>query len=45
MDAATGRLAWSYEVGKPLTAAPAVADGWVVIGSEDGRVYAFGPPP
>ena len=23
----------------------AVADGWVVIGSEDGHVYAFGPPP
>jgi outer membrane protein assembly factor BamB len=39
-----GKELWSYEVGKPLTASPAVANGMIIIGSEDGAVYAFGPP-
>jgi outer membrane protein assembly factor BamB len=39
---ADGKLVWSYEVGEPLAASPAVADGIVVIGSDDGSVYAFG---
>ena len=33
---------WSYEVGRSLFSSPAVVDGLVVIGSEDGKVYAFG---
>jgi hypothetical protein len=27
----------------PIIAAPALANGVVIIGAEDGRVYAFGP--
>ena len=43
LDIASGKPVWSYEIGGDLTASPAVADGIVVIGSEDGSVYAFGP--
>ena len=43
VDLATGKLAWSYDIGKAITASPAVAGGLVVIGSEDGNIYAFGP--
>jgi len=39
---ATGRELWSYDIGKPVTGSPAVAGEWVVIGAEDGVVYAFG---
>jgi outer membrane protein assembly factor BamB len=39
-----GKELWSYEIGKPLTASPAVANGMIIIGSEDGSVYAFGAP-
>ena len=35
-------MLWSYTVGAPITAAPAVAEGLVVVGSEDKFVYAFG---
>jgi len=33
---------WSYEIGQGLAASPAVSDGKVIIGSEDGSVYCFG---
>jgi len=45
LSLATGTKLWSYDLGKPLTASPAVANGLVVIGCEDGGVYAFGPKP
>ena len=38
-----GKKIWSYEIGEPVIAAPAIANGTIVIGAEDGRVYAFGP--
>jgi eukaryotic-like serine/threonine-protein kinase len=44
LSLADGKLIWSYELGKPVTASPAIADGWVVIGAEDGNVYAFSGP-
>ena len=37
-----GHELWSYEVGQPLDSSPAVADGKIVIGSNDGSVYCFG---
>ena len=43
LSLATGTKLWSYDIGKELTASPAVAGGLVVIGSQDGVVYAFGP--
>ena len=37
-----GKELWSYEIGESIIASPAVIDQWVVIGAEDGFVYAFG---
>jgi outer membrane protein assembly factor BamB len=38
----TGKQLWSYEIGKPIQSSPAIADGKVVIGCDDGVVYCFG---
>ncbi|MFT4590665.1 MAG: outer membrane protein assembly factor BamB, partial [Limisphaerales bacterium] len=38
-----GEELWNYEIGAAVTASPAVADEVVVIGADDGTVYAFGP--
>jgi outer membrane protein assembly factor BamB len=40
-----GKELWSYTIGRPVTGSPAVARGQVIVGAEDGRVYAFGPKP
>ena len=37
-----GREIWSHEIGEAVTASPAVIDGLLVVGAEDGVVYAFG---
>jgi eukaryotic-like serine/threonine-protein kinase len=42
VDLGDGSEIWRYEIGESLTASPAVAGGRIVIGSEDGKVYAFG---
>jgi outer membrane protein assembly factor BamB len=39
-----GKELWSYEIGQPVESSPAVADGWLVIGCDDGGVYAFAAP-
>jgi len=31
-----------FEAGSPLSASPAIAEGRVVIGSQDGRLYCLG---
>ncbi len=36
-----GKELWSYEIGAPVKASPAVASGWVVIGADDGVLYGF----
>ena len=41
IDAATGRLRWSYTTGGGVYAAPAVAGGIVYIGSDDDTLYAL----
>jgi outer membrane protein assembly factor BamB len=38
----SGRERWSYEIGEPVGSSPAVASGMVVVGCDDGAVYAFG---
>ena len=38
-----GTLIWSYEIGKPVMSSPAIVDGMIFIGSDDGFLYAFGP--
>jgi len=42
---APGGQAWSFQTpsGKPLSAPPAVCDGHVYFGSEDGHLYVLGP--
>jgi eukaryotic-like serine/threonine-protein kinase len=37
-----GKELWNFEIGQPVTSSPAVVEGIVVVGSEDGSVYAFG---
>lgn len=41
VDEATGTLLWTSTVGGPISFAPAVANGIVYGGSEDGHLYAF----
>jgi hypothetical protein len=44
LDAKTGTLLWSYATDYWIVTSPAVADGMVYVGSNDGHVYAFGLP-
>jgi len=37
-----GGKVWSYEIGQAISSSPAVANGMVIIGCDDGYVYAFG---
>ena len=41
LAAETGEKLWSYFIGQRIVASPAVANGRIVIGCEDGTVYAF----
>ena len=36
------KLLWSFATGDPTRSSPAVADGMVYVGSDDGKLYAFG---
>lgn len=42
LSLADGREVWRFEAGGAITASPAVADGRLVIGTEDGVLYCFG---
>jgi outer membrane protein assembly factor BamB len=42
IDLNKGEKIWSYEIGKPISSTPAVIKNMVVVGSEDGSIYAFG---
>ena len=37
-----GKKVWEYEAGDGFTGSPAVADGKLVIASDDGVVFCFG---
>ncbi|NLE07814.1 MAG: PQQ-binding-like beta-propeller repeat protein, partial [Dehalococcoidales bacterium] len=41
VDASTGELRWKYQTGSRVTSSPAVVDGVVYVGSEDGKIYAI----
>lgn len=41
IDIATGKEAWSTQIGAPIKTSPAVAGDWIIIGADDGVVYAF----
>jgi outer membrane protein assembly factor BamB len=42
LNARTGAKLWSYTTGGAVDSPPAVANGMVYVGSDDGKVYAFG---
>ena len=42
LDAATGKVLWTYATGNTIQSSPAVVDGVVYVGSNDENVYAFG---
>ena len=42
LQQATGAKLWVFEAGAPLSASPAVGEGRIVIGSQDGKLYCFG---
>ncbi len=42
LNRTTGEKEWEYEAGGRLHRLPAVADGRLVIASDDGRLYCFG---
>jgi outer membrane protein assembly factor BamB len=41
LAADTGETLWSYRIGPRIVASPAVAEGRIVIGCEDGTIFAF----
>ena len=41
LNASTGALLWSYTTGRQCESSPAVANGVVYVGSDDGNVYAL----
>jgi outer membrane protein assembly factor BamB len=43
LDFKNGSKQWSYDVGSAIYSTPAVVKGMIVVGAQDGRIYAFGP--
>lgn len=41
LDAKTGKLVSTYRTGAPLRSQPVVVDGWIYLGTEDGRMIAI----
>ena len=41
VDAADGRVRWTFETGGAILSSPAVADGLLAIGSQDGVIYGL----
>ena len=42
LDLETGEKLWEFDTAAPLFASPAIAEGRLVIGSQDGVLYCFG---
>jgi outer membrane protein assembly factor BamB len=43
LDVANGDVIWQFDTASSIVASPAIAQGKLVIGTEDGQMYAFGP--
>ena len=43
LDAESGEKLWSYDLGSAVEATPAVWNGMVWVGTNDGVLHAFGP--
>jgi outer membrane protein assembly factor BamB len=44
LDLKDGSEVWSYEIGAAIKTSPAVTQDWVLIGADDGVLYAFRNP-
>jgi len=44
LDAYSGDLIWSYKTDGPVQSSPAISDGLLFVGSDDGNLYAIGYP-
>jgi outer membrane protein assembly factor BamB len=40
IDPASGKVAHTYEVGAPVRSQPVAVDGWIYVGTEDGKLFA-----
>lgn len=45
LSVANGAIVWTYNTSAHVTSSPAIADGMLFVGDEDGRVYCFGKQP
>lgn len=36
-----GKEVWNYEIGAPIRSSPAIAGDWIILGADDGVLYAF----
>ena len=43
LDVINGGIVWQFNTASSIVASPAIAQGKLVIGTEDGQMYAFGP--
>ena len=41
MDVKSGKEKWSFELGDNIRSSPAIVDGKLVIGCDDGKIYCF----
>jgi outer membrane protein assembly factor BamB len=39
-----GSERWALDLGSPVAASPAVSEGWIIIGTEDGVVHGLRQP-
>jgi outer membrane protein assembly factor BamB len=44
-SAATGKKLWSFRTGGRISSPPTAGEGLILIGSNDGALYAFEPAP
>jgi len=44
LNAKTGSVVWNYTLGGAISSSPAIANGFVYVTSQDGKVYAFRNP-
>jgi outer membrane protein assembly factor BamB len=43
LNASTGDVIWTYQTGNRIHSSPAIAYGRLYVGSNDGKLYCFGP--
>ena len=41
VDVKSGKQKWTYEIGDNIRSSPAITEGKLVIGCDDGKIYCF----